>query len=219
METPQINLHKINWQRIFLIGIIVFLLCLSYVQCENNKTALATIEAQNSEISTYKLTNGQLVTSQKVATMTEKQLKEQVASKDKELKEIIKKFSDVKYVTKYVTKTKFDTFTLAYTDSIPCNFQKTDAIFTDWYSLAYKSNQHGVEVYDMVIPDSVTIVTGYKRKWFLGSKTLVVDIKHDNPFVNPEYIQQIEVKEKKKWYQTDLFKVGIGFIGGIIITR
>ena len=71
----------------------------------------------------------------------------------------------------------------------------------------------------MVIPDSVTIVTGYKRKWFLGSKTLVVDIKHDNPFVNPEYIQQIEVKEKKKWYQTDLFKVGIGLIGGIIITR
>ena len=219
MEIPQINLHKINWQRILLIGIIVFLLCLSYVQCENNKTALATIEAQNSEISIYKLRNGQLVTSQKVATMTEKQLKEQVVSKDKELKEIIKKFSDVKYVTKYVTKTKFDTITLAYTDSIPCDFQKTDAIFTDWYSLAYKSNQHGVEVYDMVIPDSVTIVTGYKRKWFLGSKTLVVDIKHDNPFVNPEYIQQIEVKEKKKWYQTDLFKVGIGFIGGIIITR
>lgn len=219
MEAPQINLHRINWQRIFLIGIIIFLLCLNYVQCENQNIATATIEAQNSEISTYKLKNGQLVTSQKVATLTEKELKEQIATKDKELKEIIKKFSEVKYVTKYVTKTKFDTITLTYTDSIPCNFQKTDAIFTDWYSLAYKSNQHGVEVYDMVIPDSVTIVTGYKRKWLLGSKTLVVDVKHDNPFVNPEYIQQIEVKEKKKWYQTDLAKIGLGFIGGIIITR
>ena len=77
MET-QINLHRINWQRIFLIGIIIFLLCLNYVQCKNQNVATATIEAQNSEISTYKLKNGQLVTSQKVATLTEKELKEQV---------------------------------------------------------------------------------------------------------------------------------------------
>ena len=41
MEAPQINLHRINWQRIFLIGIIIFLLCLNYVQCENQNIATA----------------------------------------------------------------------------------------------------------------------------------------------------------------------------------
>ncbi|MDZ7612876.1 MAG: hypothetical protein U5K51_03520 [Flavobacteriaceae bacterium] len=46
----------------------------------------------NAEKVTYRLKNGQLVTSQQTAVLTEKQLKQQIASKDKELKELINKF-------------------------------------------------------------------------------------------------------------------------------
>ena len=103
MEAPQINLHRVNWQRIFLIGIIIFLLCLNYVQCENQNIATATIEAQNSEISTYKLKNGQLVTSQKVATLTEKELKE-LRKTTKELKHVPETWT---FKTKTILKLAF----------------------------------------------------------------------------------------------------------------
>jgi hypothetical protein len=65
----------------------------------------------------------------------------------------------------------------------------------------------------------VIVVTGIKRKWFLGKQTQTTDITHANPFVQTNNVQHIEVVTQKKWYDTFLFKVGLGFIGGVLITK
>jgi competence protein ComGC len=212
----------INKNRIYIaILSIVCLVLLSqlFAKCESEKVQLTNIEALNSQAKFYKLKNGQLVTSVENLHYTNSQLKSSLLMKDKSVKELVNKFSNVKSVTKYVTNTKFDTIKLVYQDSVPCNFEKIGSDLKEWYHIAYKSNQKGVEITELSIPDSVIVATGDKRKWFWGKRTSVTDITHANPFVETESIQHIEVVQPAKWYDSTIFKLGVGFIGGILLMK
>jgi competence protein ComGC len=212
----------INKNRIYIVVLLVLCLILLsqlFQKCESEKLQLANIKALNSQTKVYKLKNGQLVTSVENLHYTNSQLKSSLLMKDKNVKELVNKFSNVKSVTKYVTNTKFDTIKLVYKDSIPCNFEKVGSDLKEWYHIAYKSNQKGVEITELSIPDSVIIVTGDKRKWFWGKRTSVTDITHANPFVETESIQRIEVVQPAKWYDSTIFKIGVGFIGGILLLK
>jgi cell division protein FtsB len=212
----------IDKNRIYIaILSIVCLVLLSqlFAKCENEKVQLANIEALNSQTKVYKLKNGQLVTSVENLSYTNSQLKSSLLMKDKKVKELVNKFSNVKSVTKYVTNTKFDTIKLVYQDSIPCNFERVGSDLKEWYHIAYKSNQKGVEITELSIPDSVIVATGDKRKWFWGKRTSVTDITHANPFVQTESIQHIEVVQPVKWYDSTILKIGIGLIGGILLMK
>lgn len=211
--------NKLPWYYKMLIGVLILIIVsILFSKCENEKTASATIQALQSENTTYKLKNGQLVTSQKTAILSEKELKHQLSKYKNDL-ELAKKFVKIKTFTKYRTNTEIDTISIVYKDSIPCNFERVGSLFTNEYNLAYKSNQKGVQITEMAIPDTVLIATGYKRKWFLGQKILTLDITHSNKFIMSDQVQNYEVKEKKKFWQTDLFKFGAGLIIGVAITK
>lgn len=212
----------INKNRIYIsvLLIVCFILISQLFQkCESEKVQLANVEALNNQSKVYKLKNGQLVTSVENLSYTNKQLKSSLLMKDKKVKELTDKFSHIKSVTKYVTNTKFDTIKLVYQDSIPCNFERIGSDLKEWYHIAYKSNQKGVEITELSIPDSVIVVTGDKRKWFWGKRTSVTDITHANPFVETESVQHIEVVQPAKWYDSTILKIGIGFIGGLLLLK
>ena len=212
----------ININRVYIMVLLIvclFLLSQLFQKCESEKLQLSNVEALNKEAKVYKLKNGQLVTSVENLNYTNAQLKNSILMKDKKVKELVNKFSNVKSVTKYVTNTKFDTIKLVYNDSIPCEFERIGSDMKEWYHVAYKSNQKGVEIKELSIPDSVIVVTGEKRKWFWGKRTSVTDITHANPFVETESIQHIEVINPTKWYDSTIFKLGVGFIGGILLLK
>lgn len=212
----------VNKQRILIL--LLALLCLVavsslFTKCENEKVQLANVSALNKENTFYKLKNGQLVTSTEVLSYDKAQLKNSLLLKDKKIKELVDKFHNLKGVINYITITKFDTIEIPYKDTIPCIFNKKDSVLKKWYHIAYESNQKGIKITELSIPDSVIVATGLKRKWFLGKQTQTTDITHANPFVQTQQVQHIEVVIPKKWYDTNLFKIGIGFIGGVLITR
>jgi hypothetical protein len=212
----------INKNRIYIVVLmIVCLILLSqlFQKCESEKLQLTNIEALGKEAKVYKLKNGQLVTSVENFKYTNAQLKNSNLMKDKKVKELLNKFSNVTSVTKYVTNTKFDTIKLVYNDSIPCKFERIGSDIKQWYHIDYKSNQKGVEITKLSIPDSVIIVTGNKRNWFWGKQTSVTDITHANPFVETESVQHIEVIKPAKWYDSTIFKIGLGFIGGLFLVK
>lgn len=212
-----INKNRINTTVLLILCLV--LLSQLFQKCESEKTQLANIEALNREAKTYKLKNGQLVTSVENLQYTKKQLENSLLMKDKKIKEITDKFSKVKNVTKYLTKTKFDTIKLVYSDTVPCNFERIGSDYKEWYHIAYKSNQEGVEITELSIPDSVIIVSGEKRKWFWGKRTSVMDITHANPFVQTELVQSVEVVQPTKWYDSTIFKLAIGFVGGMLLNK
>lgn len=215
-------ISTINKNRIaigVLLTLCLFLLSKLFQKCENENLQLANIKALNSQTKVYKLKNGQLVTSVQNLHYTNSQLKNSLLMKDKKVKELTNKFSQVKSITKYVTNTKFDTINIVYKDSVPCNFERIGSDFKQWYQLGYKSNQKGVVITDLFIPDSVIIVTGDKRKWFWGKRTSVTDITHANPFVNTDDVQHIEVVNPTKWYDSTIFKIAVGFLGGVFLLK
>ena len=114
---------------IFVLSIVCLLLISQlFAKCENQKVQLANIDALNKELITYELKNGQLVTSVDNLIYSKEQLNNSLVMKDKKVKELTDKFSNVKTVTKFVTNTKLDTIKLTYKDSIPCNFEKKDSV-------------------------------------------------------------------------------------------
>jgi len=212
----------ININRVYtmiLLIICLFLLSQLFQKCENEKVQLANVKALNSTTKVFKLKNGQLVTSIENLSYNNRQLKQSVLMKDKQVKELTDRFSKVKAVTRYITNTKFDTITLTYKDSIPCNFQVVDSVSRKWFHIAYKSTQGGIEITKLNIPDSVVVISGDKKKWFWGKRTSTTDITHANPFISTDGVQHIEVVQPTKWYDRTLFKIGIGFIGGILLLK
>ena len=212
----------INKNKIYigvLLTVCLILVSQLFQKCESEKLQLANVKALNSKVIVYKLKNGDLVTSVENLSYTNSQLKNSIMMKDKKVNELTNKFSKVKAITKYITNTNFDTIKLTYKDSIPCNFEVKDSVSSQWYNIAYKSNQKGIEIAKLNIPDSVIVVTGDKRKWFWGKRTSVTDITHANPFVETQSIQHIEVKEKSKWYDSTILKIVVGFVGGTLLTN
>lgn len=132
---------------------------------------------------------------------------------------IVKKFTEIKTVTRYIDRIKIDTITIRYKDTIQCVFERSGAINEKEYSLTYQSNQNGLNISNLQLHDSLLIVTGTKRKWFLGKEINTIDISHTNKYISSDKTQHIEVVPKKPFYDTTLFKFGVGFILGVAVTK
>lgn len=215
----QIDLSQINWKQTGLYFIIGALLGVLLSKCENEKKQLANVKALTSELSSYKLKNGQLVVSAEALVYTNKELEQKVLAKDTQLQEMAKKFSTIKAVTKYVNKIRIDTINVVYKDSVPCVFEKTGSVATKDYSLNYKTNQAGLSISDLSIENNVSIITGIKRKWFLGKETQTVSVTNSNSLIKMESLQNIEIKKTKRFWDTNLFKIGLGFVAGVSLVK
>ncbi len=197
-----------NWAMLLItLGAISY----SFSSYVNEQKYKENIKALNSQVITYKLKNGQLVSSAQSLKLDKDELNLMLTQKDKEL---ASKFSKVKTVTKIEEKIKFDTIKIVYKDTIPCNFKKTGAIVKKDYSLNYISTQKGVKIANISMTDSITIVTGTKRNWWLGKETNTIDVSHTNELVKVNEIKHIDTQPKKKWYDTDVFKFSLGVILG-----
>ena len=200
------NYLKNNW---LLIIICIVMASMLFAKCENEKVLSGNLDTLNIEMQSYKLKDGKIVNTSKTVTY----------EKIPEKTELTKKFAEVKTIIKIVEKVRIDTVMVAYKDTIPCKFDRTGSIVKKHYSLDYKSTQKGINVSNLQLSDTLEIVAGTKRKWFLGRETQTIDVSHSNPYITNKEIQHIEIKPKKKFYDTTLFKVGIGIIAGAIIIK
>jgi hypothetical protein len=217
----QINLTTVKSfiTRFLPYVIIVFLITQLYIKCESEKLQIANVSTLHSEAKAYKLKNGQLVLSKEVLQYTNKQLKESILSKDIIAKEMAKKFSVVKSVIKLPIETRIDTIQLPYKDSIPCLFDRVGRLQNKDYTIAYTSTQKGITIDFLSIPDTATIITGIKRKWFLGKQIATIDITHSNKYINNGEAEYYEVVQNKSFFNTTLFKIGAGILLGAIIIK
>ncbi len=199
--------------------VVLWLVSLLFAKCQNEITQKANVKALTSELKTYKLKNGKLVLSGEVLQYTNKQLKELVLEKDATMKEMSNKFSKTNTVTKIVNQVKIDTITITYRDTIPFEFDRQGSIETIDYSVNYKSNQEGIVLSDLIVPDTLRIVSGIKKKWFWGKGIKTIDVSNTNKSIIIKDVKHSEVKPKKDFWETTVFKIGIGVLGGIIITR
>lgn len=195
---------KNNW---FLLLTVLVLLSLLVSKCEHEKVLNGNLDSFKVQMESYKLKDGKLVNTTKTVTY------EKVPEKS----ELTKQFTKVKTIIKVVEKIHIDTVNMVYHDTVPFNFERKGAIVTKDYSLDYKSTHKGVTIANLSVKDSLEIVTGMKRKWFLGKETYTIDAAHSNKAVETIGLQHIEIKTKKRFYETTVFKVGVGILIGVAI--
>jgi hypothetical protein len=130
----------------------------------------------------------------------------------------------VRWKTKTVIK---DTFTIAKPSTIdsklylklPQPIRKE----AKWYSLHGNINKNGVMEIDSLVSFvnfsygvGDTMRSGFVNR-ILGKKDKVVRLHIDNPHVQVQGMNNIYLHERKKWYETTLFKVGAGFVLGAAV--
>ena len=95
---------------------------------------------------------------------------------------------------------------------------------TEWYTIGGMINRLGwLQIDSLVIPAKFTYAvgdtmrTGFVNR-LLKKKDTVVRMRVDNPNVQVVGLENIYIKQEKKWHQTTAFKVGVGMLLGIGIS-
>lgn len=103
---------------------------------------------------------------------------------------------------------------------LPKPFLKT----TEWYTIGGMINRLGwLQIDSLVIPAKFTYAvgdtmrTGFVNR-LLKKKDTVVRMRVDNPNVQVVGLENIYIKQDKKWHQTTAFKVGVGVLIGVAVT-
>lgn len=202
---------------IIIAGLVLSLL-FSFVNCSRERTTSNdNMAALTDTVTHYKNALGTQTASVKTLELDKKQANNLLLKKDAQLAALVKEFAKVHYVTKYVTTTRIDTISVAFTDTIPCVFERTDTIKRKWYSFTYSVNQNGLKIDSLQFKNTATVISGVKRKWFLGKETLFTEITNTNPYIKVNEIKAAEISLPTPIYKKWWVWLGMGLAGGVLI--
>lgn len=203
-----------------IIAALVVALLFSTATCTTIKsTAYENERALTDTLRYYTNALGVQTVSIRTLQADKTQLKQLVLNKDKALATLAKGFSKVHSVTKYNTVTVVDTINVRYIDTVPCTFQREGVVKNAWYGFKYRSDQNGISIDSLTLPNTAIVITGTKRKWFLGKETLVTEVTNTNPYLRTTQLTAAEIPQPvpvyKKWY----LWLAVGIAGGFVLAK
>lgn len=212
----------------YLLAIAMFILwvtgkCSLDKSREDNKVMSQNVKALKDTI-TYKNNKIGTITASKIAfEVSAKELKKQNWIKDEKLVTLAKEFSKLQSATKIKQEVEIVEIPIIYRDSIPCNFERKDSISTKKYRFDYLSNQRGVTISNLSIPNDQYVLTGYKGGgFFSGNGVLTVDVTNTNEAIKTRNIETQVITIPKPFYNKGWFTISVNvgcFVGGYILGR
>lgn len=199
---------------------LLIALLLSADRCTYNRKIANSAFASIADTVTYFKNNiNTQSASVKTITMQKDQLEKLILNKDAELAKLTQHFSKVQTINTYTNFVRHDTIAVTYKDTIPYNFNRTGKTRTRWYSFSYRSDNNGFALDSLTIPNRTIVITGFKRKWFLGKETAITDITNSNPHIHTETMQSLLVTVPVPWYKKWYVWLGAGLAGGFLISK
>lgn len=154
----------------------------------------------------------------KSLVLSNKDQLESIIKKNDTLLKMISKFKNVASTTIINNITNISNDTIKLTDSIPCDFKafkvRRDSIH--YHFLGTISPKY-FTIDSLTIPNKQSIVIGKKKLGFLKGTEQRVEIVNSNPLIKTTNIESYVISKPKKWYNTDVFKIGASLLGGYII--
>ncbi len=210
--------------------VITVLLIVLFLQCEKN-TDYRNIANQNQKALTdsikyYKNKLGTVTASIQTLQMTEQQLQQELIEKDAELTALTAEFKTIKHVTRFKSDIQLQPVSFAFDTPIyPISEEDTTGHFerkgftkTNWYSMGYKVTNDSLTIHPFTTWTETTVITGFKRKWFLGKQTLVTDVTNTNPYIKTTAIKAADVIVPEPWYKKWYVWLAAGFVTGMAVT-
>jgi hypothetical protein len=199
----------------FILGVVILLVFLLIKSCSDNVQSDYRLKHTIYEDSI-------LIASQKKIIALKNSDAAKQAQQIAELEVKVKNASEVVRIeTRTVIKTQIKLGDTVMIDKkpyiqLPKPFLKT----TEWYTIGGMINRLGwLQIDSLVIPAKFTYAvgdtmrTGFFNRLFRKSDQ-VVRMRVDNPNVAITGMDNIYIKEDKKWHQTTAFKLGVGAIIG-----
>jgi len=205
---------------LFIIAGLFIALLFSVKQCGSNALHEATnLKALTDTVQHYTNALGTQTATIRTLQLDKNQLKNVILKKDKELAALTKGFVSVHNVTQYKTFTLYDTLTVVYRDTVPCVFWRDGVVEKPWYRFRYTVNQKGITLDSLTFTNTSTVISGTRRKWFLGKEIVFTEVNNTNPYITVTEIKAAEVTLPapvyKKWYVW----LGVGLASGYFLGR
>ncbi|KAF2518242.1 hypothetical protein E0W68_09465 [Flavobacterium salilacus subsp. salilacus] len=217
-------------KRYISYSVIAVLITVLLLQCEKN-TDYRNIAKQNEEALTdsikhYKNKLGTITASRQTLQLTQQQLQQELIEKDAELAALAAEFKTIKNLTRFKSNIQLEPVNFAFDEPLyPASAEDTTDYFerkgftqTQWYSMGYKVTNDSLTIQPFTTWTETTVITGFKRKWFLGRQTLVTDVTNTNPYINVTAIQAADVTVPEPWYKKWYMWLAAGFVTGIAVT-
>jgi len=212
-------MQHISYKNVLILGLLIALI-LSINQCSTNEQLAASQNAVLKDATNhYKNELGTITATKKVLELEKKDLKELLYSKDTTLNILRKEFSKVKTIIQTETIVSIDNVTVPFETKIGYDFECKGSHLDTWLQFDYMLYQDRFELSDFTMLNKQTCITGFKRKWLLGKQTYTTDITNTNPHIKTVEVQTVQVVVPKRFYDTRLFNIGVGFIGGMLVAR
>jgi hypothetical protein len=229
----KLNFKKIGKTSLYLIGIAVLIFIVLAVrhkiinlkdQVKQVTTAHNILSDENEQYRTMISRQGdslkvanQVILSQKQAiemgVFNEKELRDKYL---KEVNNVVKLSEQIEILNK---QGKFiDTFYIDNFNSYEWIRLPFNVAFGDkWYNLDITVNETPL-LNSLITYSEPTITIGTIKKGIFKKPEKVTIYENANPYIQLKSVESITIKEQKKWHQTTWFKVGVGFVGGVLIT-
>lgn len=128
----------------------------------------------------------------------------------------------VKFKTRTVIKTEFKVGDTVIIDRVPhlrlpLKFYKAEKFWVIGGSLTTKGN---LQIDSLIMNADFTYAVGDTiRKGLFKRRDKVIRMRIDNPSMQITGMNNIYIKQDKKWYETTAFKVGVGALIGFGVSR
>jgi hypothetical protein len=128
----------------------------------------------------------------------------------------------VKFKTRTIIKTEFKAGDTVIIDRLPhlrlpMKFYKAEKFWVIGGSLTTKGN---LQIDSLIMNADFTYAVGDTiRKGLFKRRDKIVRMSIDNPSMQITGMNNIYIKQEKKWYQTTAFKVGVGALIGFGLSR
>ncbi|QYJ68943.1 DUF6549 family protein [Flavobacterium litorale] len=206
----------------YAVSIALAILLLHQCQKYNHNTTIANQNqaALTDSLKHYQNKLGTTTASIKTLQATHKKQLSALLGKDREIEKLKQEFANIKTVVKYKTVTQFDTIKVFFEQPIrEYDFVRAGKVNHKHYSFSYSADNVGFTLEDLTIPNKVTIITGVKRKWFLGKQYITTDVTNSNPYVTVTNLKAAEVQIPQPWYKKWYVWLAAGFVTSTVIAN
>lgn len=203
--------------------LIIPLIVLLIYQCESNKQIQNISEvntiALSDTVTYFKNQLGSRTASIKTLRLEQEQFNNLLLQKDKELASLAKEFKTLQSVEKYKSVMQIDTIHIPFDrslDSLP-RFELSGSKYGKWYSLKYKVNNDSLVLSSFKAFTETAVLTGVKKKWFLGKDVITTDITNSNPYIKVTDITSAQIIITQPWYKKWYVWLAAGLTGGLLL--
>lgn len=200
---------------VIIVVLIVIIFFLQRCSTRKQNAYIANIEDYKDTAKTFKNKLGATVSYNEVLEAQNREQLSTIVQKDKQLFLLQKDFKTVESATSIKTVIQLVHDTVRFKDSIPCNFEPF--YFNDsnkFYTMKAYIAPSFFSLDTLSMYNTQSIVIGEKKVSFWKKAERRIEIQNSNPYFITTNIGSYVISEQKKWYNTNIFKFGVGFVAG-----